>query len=60
MRGTSISIEVRCFGCDKPSAEISIEHEEERAFNYMARQLNDRRDNLHLTISILENHLSYS
>jgi hypothetical protein len=38
MRGTSISIEVRCFGCDKPSAEISIEHEEERAFNYVARQ----------------------
>jgi hypothetical protein len=60
MQGTSISIEVRCLGCDKPSAEISIEHKEEHAFNYVARQLKDRRDNLLLTISILENHLNYS
>ena len=58
MRGTSISIEVRCFGCDKPSAEISIEHEEERACIFVARHLRGRRDNILLTISTLENHLS--
>jgi hypothetical protein len=37
--------------------ETSIEHEEQRAFVFVARHLKDRRDNLLLTISTLENHL---
>jgi hypothetical protein len=40
--------------------EISIEHEEQRACIFVARHLRDRRDNLLLTISTLESHLSYS
>ena len=38
--------------------EISIEHEEKRAFLFVARHLRGRRDNILLTISTLENHLS--
>ena len=57
MQLTALVAELRQAAC---KLEISIEHEEERAFNYVARQLNDRRDNLHLTISIRENHLNYS
>jgi hypothetical protein len=38
--------------------ETSIEHEEQRAFVFVARHLKDRRDNLLLTISTLENHLN--
>jgi hypothetical protein len=38
--------------------EISIEHEEKRAFLFVARHLRDRRDRLLLTISTLESHLN--
>ena len=46
--------------CDEPSgnSKSAIEHEEQRAFNFVARQLKERRDNLLLTISTLEDHLN--
>jgi predicted translin family RNA/ssDNA-binding protein len=38
--------------------ENSIEHEEQRTFNFVARQFKERLDNLLLTISTLEDHLN--
>jgi hypothetical protein len=57
---TALVAELRKVVC---ALEISIEHEEDRAQAVRvrilaARHLRDRRDNLPLTISTLENHLS--
>ena len=60
MQLTALVAELRKVVC---ALEISIEQEEERAQTVSARilaagHLRDRRDNLLLTISTLENHLS--
>ena len=51
---TALVAELRLVVCN---LQISIEHEEDRRQIFLARQLKERRDNLLLTISTLENQM---